>query len=324
LLDGYHATSVIVAACRLALFDRLSARPRPIEDLARDVGASPENLRRLLRALIGYGLVEAADDGVSLTEDGHFFLSNEIGSDRALLVGEQYLPAWAELSQSVVSGRPAFQDRFRMSAWAHRERHPTINDAFNRAIQKPQAAATAELVRHFDFSRYPVIADVGGGNGYLLEAVLTHYAGVKGILFDQPHVAASARRRLSGSVVDGRCAFVEGSFFDDVPAGADLYVLQYILHDWNDDASVAILRRCRAAMRRGAKLLILEKCLPSNGNAPLFLVLRDLHMMTVLGGQERTPDEYRQLLSSADLELDGVTSLPPFCPDILDCSPRAD
>jgi hypothetical protein len=202
-----------------------------------------------------------------------------------------------------MTGDAAFDTVFGMSAWEHRERHPELNECMNRTMADDHSRARGAIAEAYDFSTCRVIVDVGGGHGGLLAEILARYPQPRGLLFDQPHVISGAPSLLARAGVVERCEIVGGSFFDRVPAGGDLYLLQRVLHDWSDRHCQSVLRNCRAAMRGGSTLLVIENLLPDHGPPPANLVMLDLHMMAMLGGKERTHGEYRALLESNGFEL---------------------
>src|SRR5262249_27783884 len=158
------------------------------------------------------------------------------------------------------------------------------------------------VVAAYDFTPCPTIVDVGGGHGTLTTAILKAYPGTTAVLFDQPGVVAGARPRLSAAGVINRCSFVSGDFFESVPEGGNAYVLKDIVHDWDDRRAKTILRNCHQAMAKtpagASRLLVVEKVIPP-GNAPFAGKLTDITMLLVLGGCERTAEQYRALLEDA-------------------------
>jgi len=159
----------------------------------------------------------------------------------------------------------------------------------------------------FDFGRFETIADIGGGRGAFLAAILTKHAASRGILFDLPYVVAGADSLLSAAGVADRCRIMGGTFFDGVPTGADAYILKSVLHDWEDDDCLRILRACRAAMRDGNALLLVEWALgPANSNQSA--KFSDLNMLVSPGGRERTVDEYAALMKKSGFVFESETS----------------
>jgi hypothetical protein len=304
LVNGYQTTCVIAAAAKLGVFDVLDPNERKtLEACATELKLDARRLQRLLRALAAIGLVEWKPGSFVLTEDGALFRATGPLSAFPLLIAEQYMSAWAHLDHSVSSGEPAFAHLFGMSAWEHRKQNPALNTAFNRMTESFQARAVSSLLDKYDWSRARCVVDVGGGNGHLLAGFLTRFAEAKGVLFEQPEVIEIARPIVANRGVAGRCELVGGSFFDDViPRGGTHYVLQHVLHNWDDASCIAILENCRKAMPRDARLLVLEHVLPSDTSGPAPFVMLDLHMMSVLGGSVRTLAEYDALLGGAGFE----------------------
>src|SRR5690606_6033927 len=163
------------------------------------------------------------------------------------------------------------------------------------------------IAEAFDFSRYPVIVDVGGGVGARLAAILARHPQTRGVLFDVPDVIAKARRRLADDPVAERLALAEGDFFEAVPEGGNAYLLSHIIHDWPEAECLAILRNCRAAMTPSSRLLLIELVLPE-GPAPHPGKMLDMTMLVMMGGRERTAAEYAALLEQAGFRLLGVSA----------------
>ena len=151
----------------------------------------------------------------------------------------------------------------------------------------------------YDFGTFKVLVDVGGGNGLLLSAILAAHPHLHGILFDLPRVTAQARLQLEASGVAGRCEIRGGDFFENVPSGADAYLMSHILHDWDDDRCRTILRACRATMAPDALLLVVDVIIAPCDNRFDQGKLTDMQMLFVLTGRERTEREFRELLASA-------------------------
>jgi len=208
------------------------------------------------------------------------------------------------------TGEPAFDRVFCMNNfqyWEHNPRAGAIHEAFFRTMAR---STNPPIVAAYDYSRFGTIVDVGGSTGALLAAILKAHPDVQGILFDLPHVVAGAEPVLAEAGVSDRCVVVEGSFFDSVPAGGDAYLLKYVIHDWDDERAVAILRRCREVMKPEAVLLLVEQMLPERlevGTAARQVARLDLQMLVLTpGGRERTEREFRSLLTEAGFDLRAV------------------
>jgi len=194
------------------------------------------------------------------------------------------------------------------SVWEHRARTPADGAAFDAAMAALSRHVAEAVLQAYDFAALNTVADVGGGNGALLATVLRRHPHLRGQLLDQPHVVAAAPALLAAAGVADRCEVHSGDLFAVVPLDADAYVLKSILHDWPDEAALAIARNCRRAMRPGSVMLVLERVLtgPPYSPADLPAAFSDLNMLVGPGGQERTRDEYDSLLRAAGLRLTRV------------------
>jgi O-methyltransferase domain len=285
----------------LGIADALMDGPRSSDELAGSTGCNPDALYRLLRALAAAGVFEEKEGRrFALTSLGERLREDDQQSLRAhaIFSGSAYVwAAWSELEQTIRSGENAFERVHGQNAWQYRAEHPADSAVFDAFMVRQTGAVNAAIVSGFDFSRFAHLVDVGGGHGALLAAILEANPEARGTLFDQEHVVAGAPRRE-------RMHTVAGSFFESVPAGADAYVLKSVIHDWADEEAVAILRTCAAALSGDARILLIERDPDDPESAWL-----DLQMLVMLGGRERTPDEFAQLFEAAGLEYVGVTTL---------------
>lgn len=311
LVMDYPLAQVVHHAARLRLADLLADGPRSVEDLAEATGTHAPSLSRLLRALAALDIVAQEPDGrVSLTPRGAPLrgdVPNSIRDSVLFFVGDWYWRTWDSLLHSVQTGRPAFDHVFGMSNFDYWGRHPAAAAIHDGNFTAMAHLAVAPLVAAYDFGRFNVIADIGGGQGPLLAGILAANPAVRGILFDLPHVVAGAPEILGAAAVGGRCTVVGGDFFRLVPPGADGYLLKYIIHNWDDERAVAVLQRCRAAMAASGTLLLIEHVLPERwetGTTAVRPTVIDMHMLVMTpGGRERTETEFQRLLERAGFEL---------------------
>lgn len=308
MIDGFQVSQAIRVAAALGIADLLKDGSRSVDDLADKTGASAPALRRLLRALASVGVFNEAEGRFRQTPLSEHLRSDAPGSLRAwaIHIGQPYFwNTWAQLLRSVKSGESAFREVHGTTAWDYRASHPEENAIFNAAMSDLSKGVVDAIVPSYDFSGMRVVADVGGGEGALLAAILVANPNLRGILFDQPHVLTGAKELLQRAGVAERCEVVGGSFFESIPGGADAYILKSIVHDWDDASSTAILRACRAAARESSKLLLVESVLRA-GNEPDPAKFMDLTMLVMLGGRERTADEFRQLCADAGFRLTSI------------------
>jgi hypothetical protein len=310
LIRGFRATDLIATAAEFGLADLLADGPRSSAELAERAAAHPDALHRVLRALAHLGVVEQRDDGrFALTAVGHGLRTDVPGSLHAIarFWGHEYMRRpWLGLAHSVRTGEPAFDRVFGMNWVEYLSTHPEAAAIFNAGMTGLTAPITAAVVAAYDFSSFGTIADIGGGNGTLIAAVLEANPEARGIVFDLPHVRDDAQQRLAAAGMGDRCAFVGGDFFEAVPDGADAYLLKWILHDWDDRRCVAILRCCRRAMTASGRVVIVERVLPADNAPAPDAVFGDITMLVHTGGRERTEAEYGALLAAADLRLTRV------------------
>jgi O-methyltransferase domain/Dimerisation domain len=306
MISGFWLSRALYAAAKLGLADLLKGGPRTVDDLAKLSGTHAPSLYRVLRALASAGVFSEAPDGrFSSTPLSSTLETDAPASLRGFAIaelGEDHYPAWAELLNSVRTGEIAFNRLFGMSVWEYRAQHPDDARVFDEAMASFTAAGNEAILSGYDFSPFRKIVDVGGGDGSLIEGILKTNPAMLGVVFDLPHAVMHAQQRLEAAGLTNRCQAIKGDFFESVPNGGEAYVLKWIIHDWDDDKAVTILRHCRRAMPQQAKLLLIEAVIPP-GNTPSFHKFMDLNMLVMTGGRERTEDEYRALLAAADLNL---------------------
>jgi len=317
LVNGSRVTQIIAVAAKLGIADLLADRPRTAEDLATATGAHAEALYRVLRALASIGIfTEVAPRRFSLTPLATLLQANHPHSMRAwaIMSGEEPFRAWGDLLHSVMTGAPAFEHVYGAPRFEYLAQHPEMSALFNQTMSEHSRRAASAILAAYDFPTTGVVVDVGGGQGILLTSVLRAHPALHGALFDQPHVVASAMPILEEAGVADRCALVGGDFFTSTLPIGDLYLLRSVLHDWDDERSVAILRAVAQAMAPGGKTLVIESVI-TPGNEASWAKFLDLQMLVMNGGRERTEEEYRELFAAARLRLartistDGETSL---------------
>ncbi len=304
MIGGFWMTQAIYVAVRLRIADLLVAGPRTADDLAVESGAHARSLYRLLRALASSGVFrEDAEHRFALTPLSECLRRDVPGSMAGLawMRGDWQYRAWGDLLHNVQTGETAFNHEFGKPLFDFLRHTPENAAIFDQGMVGVHGRETDAMLAAFDFSDIKVLADIGGGNGSVLSAVLTQYPSLKSILFDRTDVIDRAKTNLAQAGVTDRVQFIAGDFFQSVAGGADAYFLRHIIHDWNDEQSRAILKNCHAAMPANGRLLLAEFVLP-DGPEPFHGKWFDLAMMTVTGGQERTESEYRVLLDECGFE----------------------
>lgn len=309
LICGYQASQAVMTAAALGLADHLRCGARCSGDLATVTGTEPRSLRRLLRALSAIGILSELDDGrFTLTEMGTYLRSDIAGSHAhiALLFGRPNLwAAWGELRHSVKSGAPAFDHVHGEDVWSYRTRHPDEGRIFDAAMGVGTSGIAEAVMSVADFGRFEHIVDVGGGDGSFLAELLATHGNLTATLLDQPHVIDAPGTIEARPDIARRCRKVAGDFFKSVPDGADAYMLKWVLHDWDDEGAIQILRSCHRAMKADSRLLVVEHMIgPADARA--LATLMDLNMMVVTGGRVRTRPDHTHLFEEAGLRIVSV------------------
>jgi hypothetical protein len=308
MANGYWMTQIVYATAKLAIPDLLASVPQGVDELAKATETNPSSLYRLMRALAGLGLARERPDGLFETTDlGRCLETGAPGGlrARAILNGDEWYPAWGDLLESVRTGEPGFDRVNGKPLFEHLAGSPRTAAVFNETMAGSTESAARAVAGVYDFSQCTIVVDVGGGTGAFLVGLLEANPHVRGILFDLTNVVADAEGFLASAGLIDRCELVAGDCFEAVPAGGDAYILSWVIHDWDDEQSIAILKNCRQAMADNARLLVIEQVIPP-GNEPSSSKLYDLHMLVLTRGRERTANEYRALLAAADLELTRV------------------
>jgi hypothetical protein len=304
LLMGYQLSQVISVAAKLRLSDFLRDGPMGVADLAQETATQPTALGRLLRTLAAAGLLqEGRDHAFRLTPLGALLrsdLPDSLWATASFQTNDTTWNRWGNLLQQVRTGESESGNSFVQRL----DERPDEAALFNQYMTERADVRAAAVLEGYDFTDVATIADIGGGHGRLLASILKKYPAARGLLFDLPKVVAGARDLLEAEGVAGRCEIIGGDFFAAVPAGRTVYLLSAVIHDWDDDRALAILRNCRQAAARSGKILLVERVVPSDDvEQALDILLSDLNMMLGPGGRERTAEEFRTLLAEASFRL---------------------
>ena len=292
-LRGAMMTRALAIAAELGVADSLAGGPRSAAELAFEAGVAADALHRLLRALASDGVFAEDEPGVFRNTEASELLRRDGWPEFAHLFGRVFFDAVRPLERAIETGAATFPEAFGTEFWPWLAEHPDERAQFDRAMAGNREGP-AERLAALDWQDGEVVVDVGGGNGALLAALVRRRPALRGIVLDLPETERDE------TALGDRIEFVEGSFFEGVPAG-DAYVMSGILHDWDDERAGAILATIRAAARPGARVLVTESVIPP-GNEPNGAKWLDLLMLVLAGGRERTEPEWRGLLGGAGLE----------------------
>jgi O-methyltransferase domain len=310
MIWGVHSSRAVYVAARLGIADLLADGPVSAAELARVTGTHQPSLYRVLRLL-------AALDVFDEVEPGSFGLT--VLGDRLRIGAPAGMRSWAifleavggmlpfeHILDTVRTGTPGIDIAFGMGIFELLAQHPGHAATFDAAMSERTAAFAPSVADGYEFSDIRSVVDVGGGKGTLLAEILRRHSHLHGTLFETAAVAARAEAVLDGADLADRCELVAGDFFEQVPRGADCYLLANVLHDWDDQRAIDILGNCRQAMVRGGRVLIVERLIPDEPGDAVPTLLSDINMLVITGGRERTNAEYAGLLERAGLTIGTV------------------
>jgi hypothetical protein len=308
IMGGVFIAGAVSCLARLAIPDLLEQGPKSAEELARQIGAQPRELYRLMRATASVGvLAEDADGKFSQTPMSAVLRSDANPSLRsfAIMSGrEWHSQGWSRLEHCVRTGTRALDDVHGMPLFKYFERNPEEGQIFNQTMSDLSSIEAPAVADAYNFSGIESIVDVAGGHGQMLATILARNPQMKGTLYDLPYVVEGAKNGALKPMME-RCAVASGDMFAEVPGGADAYIMKHILHDWPDPECVSILKACRKGVNPRGKLLVVDHVIqPGNDFHPgKFL---DLQMLIFPGGQERTEKQFKELFAAAGWKLNRV------------------
>lgn len=300
----------VAATLRLADFmpDDGTGDGAVVGDLAERAGADPEALARVLRHLVQHGVFTEPGPGqFAVNQTAALLRSGHPGAMQTHLdldgFGGRMDLAFTGLAHTVRTGEPAWEQVFGQPFWPYLDANPAISASFDATMATN--AGNSAVADGYDWTTVRRVADIGGGTGSLIADVLRRHPRLRGTLVDLPETAARARAHLAGLGLDGRCEVVGQSFFDPLPAGADAYLLNRVIHDWDDAGAIAILRRCAEAAGRTGRVLVIEFHGAAGRDSAAFAEM-NLRMLVLTGGRERTIDDYSALAAGAGLQVAAV------------------
>jgi len=297
-------SQALKTAADLGLADLLAEGERTVDELAKASGVNADALYRVLRLLESEGVFrETVPRRFAQTELSDTLRSARTGGPRDYIrmINSEAYQAFAELSHSVKTGQTAFERMFGEHRFDWLDARPEKAALFQRAMMSLSQGAEEAAAKAFDFTRFRCVADIGGGHGALLSAVLARNSHLSGILFDRTTTIDAAKTGLGGPLP--RTRFIAGDFFEAAPRGADVYMLKRILHDWDDERAARILQNCRNVLPDEGRTLVVER-ITTAGDAPDLNKQLDIVMLAITGGVERTEEEYARLFRRGGLKLE--------------------
>jgi hypothetical protein len=313
MIFGFVTSKAIHVAAKLNLADLIAAKgAMNTSEMAEKTGANEEAIYRLLRALSSSGIfIEDQNRKFSLTPLAACLREDSPVSVKAMALsaGSVFYKAYNEFLYAVQTGNSGFTKAHGMQPFQYLTCHPEEGKIFDQMMTDFHGGETQPMIDNYDFSVFKTVVDVGGGNGEVISAVLNKNPNTKGILFDLPEVINRSQGNIANSGLGNRCIVKGGTFFEAVPENGDAYILRHIVHDWSDHDAVAILKNCKKAMSPGGKVLIVEAVIPK-GNDPHPFKWLDLTML-MIGGKERTKEQFGNIFSQAGLKLTRIIPITP-------------
>lgn len=301
IAGGYCVARCLHVIAETGIASQLNDTPRTAADLAAEAGVNPHALGRILRLLSAHGIFEASGDAFRHSPASRLLRTDHAQSMSAFaqMFGlPVFWRIYGQLGYSLQTGRPAAEKVIPEGLWTYFGQHPEANTVFNAAMASKAFGQVAGVVAAYDFSNFKLIGDIGGGRGHLLKAILEESPSTHGVLFDLPNVVKEAK-----ALASERLRLEAGDFFQDPVPVCDAYLLMEIIHDWPDGEALAILRAIRKAAPPHAKLLIIEQMISAEAG-PHWSKMLDIHMLTLLGGRQRSLPEYQILLEEAGFTLE--------------------
>ncbi len=310
MMMGFIVSQGISVAAKLYLADRLADGAKTLSQLAAAANTHEPSLYRLLRALTSVGVFQK-------NSDGHYEnspLSETLRSDNPhslraaahMICDREHWNSHGNLLHSVKTGETAFDHTFGMPVFPYFAENPQVAEIFDNAMTSFSAPVAAAVAAVYDFSDAETIADIGGGHGLLLATALKTNPDAKGILFDQPQVVEGAGKILEVEGVAERVSTIGGNFFESVAVEADVYLMKFIIHDWNDEQSIRILSNIAESAKPGARLLLVETVVEEDDSIASMSKVMDLNMLAMTSGKERTATEYAALFEKTGFKLTRV------------------
>ncbi len=311
MITGYRLSQIARVAAALSLAEHCARGPVTAEQVATRESADVTATTRFLRACAAVGLVTTAGDGrftaTPLLMTLHRDTAGSLrGFALSLSARGHWLP-WGQLLEAVQNGTHQAPATLGRDLFDYYAETPVEAGAFTEGLSGMTSVAGAEAARVIDTTGVQLAVDVGGASGELLHDLMKVNSELQGVVFDLPHVGPDALAAAAQNKLGDRLEVMAGDFFESVPEDGDLYLLRYVLHDWDDASCVRILENCRKAMRPGARVLVLEMVLGEIGAEPPVVPSQDLNMLVVLGGQERSLSQFDELFQAAGLRRTTVT-----------------
>jgi O-methyltransferase/methyltransferase family protein len=304
---GFMVSASLYTVAKLGVADLLKDGPKSTQEIAHKTGVTEDGIYRVLRALASAGVfAETAPRTFALTPTAELLQPDRPDSALPMILwicSKMHFDTYSEMLHSVKTGETVTEKVYGMACFPYLEKHPDVSAVFNAAMTNLSRMIVPAVLDAYDFSwlNGKTLVDIGGGHGFALTSILKKYPEVHGAVADLQHVVAGATETIRGAGVASRCTTHAVDFFASVPP-ADAYVMKHIIHDWDDEKAITILKNCAQAGRGKTRVILIESVIePGNGQA--FAKWVDLEMMLLPGGKERTEAEFAALFQAAGMRI---------------------
>lgn len=322
ILGGLWLTGCVKTAAELNIADLLAGGPKTVSLLAEETQSHETQLYRIMRALSSAGIFEESENRTFALNDLGAALQTDVpgtAKNFILTIMSEHFPAYGDLTYAVQTGKIPFDHIHGKDLWGFYKEYPEIGENFGKGMTGMSGMELKGIIENYDFTPYKKMVDIGGGNGVMIHTILDNTPNSAGIIFDEANVIEKTVQMIPDRLKE-RCSVAVGSFFDNIPEGADLYMMKWIIHDWSDDECVQILKNCYNAMPKGAKLLIIDAVIPDNSyNQPHMAKLLDIVMMACLTGRERSLQEFKMIIEKAGLHFNRLIHIGTEAKSIVEC-----
>lgn len=301
-LQAVYLARAYYVVAELKIADLLAEGPMTCEQLAKETGTHERSLFRILRALASFGVFAQNKRGeFEMTEAAQTLRSDVVGSVRDWTILTGTMPSWQAFGQAlevVCTGKNGFELAHPgfSNLYDYCQEHREFSETFIKAQNAWTRWQRDAILDAYDFSRFRRIVDVAGGRGSFMAGILTRCSQTTGVIFDQPETIEHTKVVISDAGLADRCELVGGSFFDEVPAGGDAYVIKHVLRDWDDQSVIKILNNCHRAMPSDAVLLVIDATMDPRNLEDRIAKLLDVEQMLWLSGKLRTTQEWDEIL----------------------------
>lgn len=305
ILSKWISKPIYVAA-ELGIADILSDGPKRIDKIAHLSGTHSSTLYRIMRALACLGIFREIDDKTfELTPMAECLKTGALRPIARMMHSDWHDRAWDNLLYSVKSGKASFDNAFGMPVFQWFKENPEAENIFNQANAVKAATSHRAIVDSYDFSGIETLVDIGGGIGALMVEVLKSNPAMKGIIAERPTILKEAQKFIEQNELTERCTALECDFFKEIPVNSSAFLMSHILHDWEDEKAIKILKNCHSAMTSDEKIIVVESVVPDNNEFSIAKLL-DLEVLVIGGGKERTESEFRLLFESSGFKLSRI------------------